>query len=409
MADIINPLSWGKTAQNAIDTFIDLWLYGVDILTGGEPAPDVQAPMPFYEAGQGYWFSYNSGVISNTAPMSYGYSYSMVDWVMFTKEDDDRIPYIEIDCGGVEESSRPAEWNSAVLNYWNKDILEYGINDAGIINSGTDFIGLNFSSNSADPSAVAGLKATDRYFSYKTLIDSGVWRRYDDTVEATFDRVRIVQNNELNVYYGNIKPVSDYHLNLPRTADGYWVSISHPQGNSNQINNYYDTIKNHNENNQYVTNNNYNSYYDNYEITLKDGTDIDVGFGPAGFGIAVGGVAGGAVGIEPKIDFDDLIDLLTPMVDDLNNNANYDVEIQLHDFDYYVSRYKDYGDFYIQPLHQYDKIGSAPAFDGTVDFGDIPKVVGESANSFLGLLGGSLSALLCGCFITALIVRKMGR
>lgn len=408
MADIINPLSWGKTAQNAIDTIIDLWMHGVDILTGGEPAPDVQAPMPFYEAGQGYWFSYND-VVSETAPGYYGWSYAMVDWVMYTKEDDDRIPYLEIDVGGVEDSSRPVEWNRDVLSYWNKDILEYSINDAGIINAGCDYIGINFRADTSDPSAIAGLKNTDPYFWYKDIFTGGIWRRVNGNVQQMFSRATIVQNNSSDVTQNCPQPVSGGHLNLPRTANGYWVSISHPSGNETLINNYYDTIKNHNENNEYVTNNNYNSYYDTYEITLKDGTDLNVGFGPAGFGIAVGGVAGGAVGIEPKIDFDDLIDLLTPMVDDLNNNANYDIDLQLHDFDYYVSRYKDYGEFYIQPLHQYDKISAAPAFDGSIDFGDIPKVVGESANAYLGLLGGTLSALLCGCFITALIVRKMGR
>ena len=408
MADIINPLSWGRTAQNAIDTFIDLWLYGLDILTGGEPAPDVQAPMPFYEAGQGYWFSYNDN-ISDTAPAYYGFSYAMVDWIMFTKDADDRIPYLEIDVGGVEDSSRPAEWNSAVLNYWNKDIIDYHVDDAGIINSGADYIGLHFRANTADPSAIAGLKTTDEYFWYKDIFDYGVWRKFNGTSAGGFTRATIVQNNASYVFAGNVQPCSGGFLNLPRTADGYWVSIGHPQGNETLINNYYDTIKNHNENNEYVTNNNYNSYYDTYEITLSDGTDFNVGFGPAGFGIAVGGVAGGAIGVQPTLDFDGLIDLLTPLVDGLNDESNYDVDIQLHDFDYYVSRYKDYGDFYIKPLHQYDKLSPAPAFDGSIDFGDIPKVIGESANTYLGLLGAGVSTLLCGVFITAFIIRKMGR
>ena len=408
MADIINPLSWRQNAQNAIDTFIDLWLYGLDILTGGEPAPDVQAPMPFYEAGQGYWFSYNDN-ISDTAPAYYGWSYAMVDWIMFTKDADDRIPYLELDVGGVEDISRPAEWNSAVLNYWNKDIIEYHVDDAGIINAGVDYIGQHFRADTADPTAIAGLKTTDQYFCYKDIFDYGVWRKFNGTAAGGFTRAIIVQNNAASVYTGTPQPCSGGFLNLPRTADGYWVSISHPQGNETLINNYYDTIKNHNENNEYVTNNNYNSYYDTYEITLSDGTDLNVGFGPAGFGIAVGGVAGGAIGIEPTLDFDDLIDLLTPLVDGLNDESNYDVDIQLHDFDYYVSRYKDYGDFYIKPLHQYDKLSPAPAFDGSIDFGDIPKVIGESANTYLGLLGAGVSTLLCGVFITALIIRKMGR
>lgn len=409
MNDIIDPLSWGKTAQNAIDTFIDLWIHGLDVLTGGDPVPDVQAPMPFYEAGQGYWFAYNSGVVSDTAPMSYGWSYAMVDWVMYTKDEDDRIPYIELECGGIENSSRPAEWNSAVLAYWNKDILEYGINEAGIINSGADYLGIQFRADTSDPSAVAGLKAIDPLFWYKDIIDAGVWRTFNGSVAGTFSRVTIQQRNDSYVYSGAPNPATGNHLVLPRTADGYWVSISHPQGNETLINNYYDTIKNHNENNEYVTNNDYNSYYNTYEITLKDGTDLNVGFGPAGFGIAVGGVAGGAVGIEPKIDFDDLIDILAPMVDDLNDNANYDIDLQLHDFDYYVSRYKDYGDFYITPLHQYDKLPAAPSFDGSIDLGDYPKYIGSSAQTFLNFMPAGISALLAACFIGCVIIRNLKR
>ena len=53
MTDILNPLSVGKTAQNAIDNFIDLWLTGLDILTGGDPNENTKAPMPFYCAGRG--------------------------------------------------------------------------------------------------------------------------------------------------------------------------------------------------------------------------------------------------------------------------------------------------------------------------------------------------------------------
>lgn len=408
MADIINPLSWGKTAQNAIDMFIDLWMTGLDKITGGDPVPNVQAPMPFYEAGQGYWFSYND-VVSDTAPAYYGWSYAMVDWVMFTKDEDDRIPYIELDVGGVEDSSRPAEWNSAVLAYWNKDIIQYGINDAGIINSGADYLGIQFRADTADPSAVAGLKSTDEYFWYKDIIDAGVWRKFDGTVANTFSRVAIVQNNDSYVYSGAPNPASGNHLNLPRTANGYWVSISHPQGNETLINNYYDTIKNHNENNEYVTNNNYNSFYNTYEVTLKDGTDVNVGFGPAGFGIAVGGVAGGAVGIEPKIDFDDLIDILSPMVNDLNDDAGYDVELQLHDFDYYVSRYKDYGSFYIHPLHQLPPLPTAPDIADTVI--DVSQPLGILSNGFGALLSSfdslGVTLTLTFTFLSCLVINKL--
>ena len=44
-----------------------------------------------------------------------------------------------------------------------------------------------------------------------------------------------------------------------------------------------------------------------------------------------------------------------------------------------------------------------------MELGDIPKVIGESANAYLGLLGAGMGTLLCGAFLTALIVKKMGR
>lgn len=104
--------------------------------------------------------------------------------------------------------------------------------------------------------------------------------------------------------------------------------------------------------------------------------------------------------------------ILDSLIDDLNLHFDFEGD-GLAPLNYAPTldeiRYGDYSDFYIEKLHQYDTLPAAPVFDGSIDFGDIPKVMGESANAYLGLLGAGMSALLCGCFITALIVRKMGR
>lgn len=152
---------------------------------------------------------------------------------------------------------------------------------------------------------------------------------------------------------------------------------------------------------------NYNNDYHTFNTYNFNG-----GAGNGGGSVYVGGGAGGiAVGLGGVVGYADIKFALDSLIDDLNlnfNNANY--KLPITEFpSYYDVKYEDMGAFYIEPLHQYDALPAAPTFDGSIDMGDIPKVIGESANSYLGLLGAGLSALLCGCFITALIVQKLGR
>lgn len=72
-------------------------------------------------------------------------------------------------------------------------------------------------------------------------------------------------------------------------------------------------------------------------------------------------------------------------------------------------KYEDMGDFYIQPLHQYDTIPSAPTFDGTIDLGNYPTVLAESANTFLNFMPVTLSALFTAAFVVCVLLRKLGR
>lgn len=411
MADILNPLSMGKTAQNAIDNFIDLWLTGLDILSGGEPNENTKAPMPFYCAGRGAWFSYN-GNISGVEGENYGWSYALCDWQVYSK---DTTYDLHVDCNyaGLENPSRPASWNAATMSYWNKDNnrVMWDVDDAYIINNQIDYFGYVFSSNSADPSALCGYRIVGNSTEeYKDLIN-GQWLRYDGVQITGAHMINIMNLNSVPDYNGyNFSgapnPMSSNYFNLPRYDDSFWVTIMPSSGNTSIENNFYDQTEHHNTNNQYLTDNSVDNYYNTYEINLPDGLGFNIGVGGGGINISPVTVpVGVAPVIAPELDFDDLIDLLTPIVDDLNNNTDYD--IQLHDFDYYLSRYKDYGDFYIKPLHQYDKLPHAQTFDGTIDLGDYPRVIGASVNTYMGLLPAGISVLLSAVFIIAIILDNL--
>lgn len=413
MNDIIDPISIGKTAQNAIDNFIDLWLTGLDILTGGEPNEDTKAPMPFYCAGRGAWRSSNSN-ISGVEGENYGWSYAICDWQVYSM---DSTYDLHVDCNyaGLENPSRPAEWNAATLAYWNQDNnrITWNVDESYIINNQIDYFGYLFSADTARPSAISGFRIVGDSTEYYRELVYGKWLKYDDSVLAEAHMLQIVNHNVMPEYdnyrfAGALAPITNNFLNLSRYDDSFWVTVMPTGGNTSVANNFYDQTETHNTNNQYLTENNIENYYNTYEINLPDGMGFNVGVGGGGFNISPITIpVGVAPIIAPEIDFDDLIDILTPVVDDLNDNNDYN--IQLHDFEYYVSRYKDYGDFYITPLHQYDKLPAAPAFDGSVDLGDYPKYIGSAAQTFLNFMPAGLSALLAACFIGCVIIRNLKR
>ena len=123
-------------------------------------------------------------------------------------------------------------------------------------------------------------------------------------------------------------------FNLNRYDDSYWVTITPNSGNCRK---FYDQTENHNTNNQYLTDNSVQNYYNISWRVAWWSWDFNIGVGGGGFNISPVIPVGVAPIIAPELDFDDLIDILKPVVDDLNDNAGYDVDIQLHDFDYYVS------------------------------------------------------------------------
>lgn len=125
-------------------------------------------------------------------------------------------------------------------------------------------------------------------------------------------------------------------------------------------------------------------------------------------------INGGASGVPivGGLCYNDFKLILDSLIDDLNLRFDFESD-GVEPLNYAPTldeiRYGDYSDFYIEKLHQYDTLPAAPLFDGSMELGDIPKVIGESANAYLGLLGAGMGTLLCGAFLTALIVKKMGR
>lgn len=198
--------------------------------------------------------------------------------------------------------------------------------------------------------------------------------------------------NQLSLYGGgfaNLNSNGSYSSNYPSISElDFCFCKDAPVITNTNNNNIVNQIRNNN------TVNNYNTY--TYVTNQGDTITYNVGdyfiYTPTQ---------------DIPLSYDDWFNMMQVAIDDINLRFNFDKPLIVPTYD--DLKYTDVGDFYIQKLHQYDKLPAAPAFDGSIEFGDIPKVIGESANSYLGLLGATASALLSGCFITALIVKKLGR
>lgn len=395
----------GQMAQNAIDNFIELWIIGAREILGIEDVPpDTYAPVPFYAAGAGYWYN---GMWNMSATQTGGASPARCDWAVWTDGDPSELK-IDVRSSAVPIPSRPAAWNSEAAAWWgNSSNIDILVDYPYIINNGVDYIGYYFSGVvNNNPSSICGFKnslgSSDRF---PSLANTTVYK-YDGTSLATADKLRIIQSNEpidpVNNVYNGVDIVSQGYLNLPRTSDAYWFSVMPDVGDNIFNENFYDQIENHNTTNNYYTDE-YNNTYNEYHIDLPSGLGFDVGVGPLGVGIGVVP----QVGIDPTINFDDLVDILTPAINYLNDNSGYDNEIVIHDYEYYL--YKDAGDFFIQPLHQYGKLPSAPVIDSSLDLSSYPSAIGTIATKFIDFLPLSISGLLAGAVIVSAMVSFIRR
>lgn len=184
---------------------------------------------------------------------------------------------------------------------------------------------------------------------------------------------------------------------------------------SNQINLYLDKaptnkmiIITKNINTAVDIYNNY-IYYDN-DYHTSNTYNYNGGSGDGGGDVYVGGGAGGLV-VCPvgAVGYADIELALDSFIHDLN--LNFGDSDNIYPFDDFPSyneiKYKDMGDFYIQPIDQYDKLPTAPTFDGSIDVKDYPLFVANSTTSFLDLLPVSISAFLCAAVVISLLIGKI--
>lgn len=72
-------------------------------------------------------------------------------------------------------------------------------------------------------------------------------------------------------------------------------------------------------------------------------------------------------------------------------------------------QYVDMGDFYIEPLHQYGNLPTAPTFETSLDLSTYPSTIGSVASRYIDFLPLSISALLAGTVIVSAIVSFIRR
>lgn len=153
-------------------------------------------------------------------------------------------------------------------------------------------------------------------------------------------------------------------------------------------------------------NNNYNTnstYHNTYTYTTENGDEMTVYYGDNYINYDYNGT---------DLTYDDFYDITNHIIDDLSVNLGDEWNgdnTPVHFPSYDDVKYGDMGDFYITPLHQYDKIQPAPSFDGTIDLGDYPTVFAEGATTFLNFMPATLSALFTAAFVACVVLKKLGR
>lgn len=160
--------------------------------------------------------------------------------------------------------------------------------------------------------------------------------------------------------------------------------------------NFYNTV---------ISNSTYNTTY-NY--TTQNGDTITVYYGDTFISTGTG---------NTPISYDDLFNILTYVVDDLDVNAHLvdsdgnPIDLKVPTFD--EIKYIDYGDFEIAPIHQYKELPTAPSFEVDLDVSDLPDTIGYAVTEYLDIadavLGVGGSALLLGALFFSFLWMKIKR
>lgn len=191
--------------------------------------------------------------------------------------------------------------------------------------------------------------------------------------------------------HGDICTVNSHGRSVPNCNDSLSKHLATTQSPSmlftdnNTIINNYTTYGG----NTYNTNNNYNNVINTY----------------AGDNYLVVAPVTVLANGELNFNFDDLVGALNVAVGDINDNLGYDITVPTYE----DLKYSDYGDFYIEPLHQLDKLPAAPEFDGTLDLRDYPTFYGTCVSTFMNILPAAFSAALAVGFVAVVLVNRLRR
>lgn len=136
--------------------------------------------------------------------------------------------------------------------------------------------------------------------------------------------------------------------------------------------------------------------YNSTTYTTNEGDTVTVNYNSYAVNVGTADV---------PISYNDLFDIFANVIIPSLPDGQNTIVVPTYD----EIKYSDMGDFYITPLHQYDKLPTAPQIEQEIDFGEYPAVLAETSTAFLNLLPATFSALLAGTLVLAVLIRNLGR
>lgn len=249
-----------------------------------------------------------------------------------------------------------------------------------------------------------------KIFSAYTNFGTGYWTQLytinqNTKILDSFTRYNIYQNPPVSV-------LNTSKIKFQSTASITNLAIAHSQyavDTDIGFDRTYNLFAIADNNTASVINNNQNTTYHNtFNYTTNNGDTITVYYGDNYIDLGIGPSGALGAGALVGFNYNDFKLIMDDLIDDLKINSP-GLEIpQDYQFPSYDDiKYEDMGDFYIEPLHQYDKLPTAPTYDGTLDLQDFPRAVGLFAGAYLDLIPAGLGALMTGIFILCIILNNL--
>lgn len=140
--------------------------------------------------------------------------------------------------------------------------------------------------------------------------------------------------------------------------------------------------------------------------------ELDLG----GINFGLGGLNLGGLNLDVDmggLTYNDIRDMFNNVLIKVNELNSEDPEYIPIEFPTYGDiKYTDRGNFYIEPIHQIDKLPTAPELnniDTNIDFNDIGTFVGGSVNTMLDIYSGLgiSSTLILSCLLITFLIKKL--